>query len=132
MAKVAECLNQEGFRPPKRAQQFTSAMVAGFLAKGGRSGPRPRALAASGLLRKEEWLLSDLARKLGMPPATLHRWRKVGWVHARKLSVPGGHWAIWANEAELDRMTRLRKFRRGWFAKSPPLDLTTPKTRNDR
>src|SRR4051794_30463075 len=41
MAAVAECLNREGFRPPKRAARFTCAMDAGFLAKGGRSGPRP-------------------------------------------------------------------------------------------
>jgi DNA invertase Pin-like site-specific DNA recombinase len=131
MTRVAERLNQEGFRPPKRAKQFTSAMVAGFLAKGGRSGPRPRALAASGLLQKEEWLLSDLARKLGMPSATLHRWRKVGWVHARKLPVPGGHWAIWTDDEELDRLTRLRQFHRSWLVKSPPLDMITPKTRID-
>ena len=52
MAAVAECLNQEGFRPPKRAMRFTSRMVAGFLAKGGRSGPRPVALSATGLLQK--------------------------------------------------------------------------------
>ena len=65
MTRVAEHLNQEGFQPPKRAKQFTGSMVAGFLAKGGRSGPRPRALAAAGLLRQDEWLLSDLARQLG-------------------------------------------------------------------
>src|SRR5262245_28972454 len=70
MAAVAETLNQEGFRPPKRAARFTKEMVAGLLAKGGRSGPRPNALSAAGLLRKREWLLTDLARHLGMPSAT--------------------------------------------------------------
>jgi DNA invertase Pin-like site-specific DNA recombinase len=132
MACVAEHLNDEGFRPPKRAKQFSSGMVAGFLAKDGRSGPRPRALDAGGLLQKGEWLLSDLARKLNMPAATLHRWRKVGWVQARKLSVPGGHWAIWADRTELKRMARLRQFRRSWLLKSPPLDLTTPNGPDDK
>jgi hypothetical protein len=132
MGQVAQCLNHEGFRPPKRALRFSGAMVAGFLAKDGRSGPRPRALAAGTLLQKGEWLLSDLARHLGMPSATLHRWRKVGWVHARKLPVPGGHWAIWADKAELRRLGRLRRFRRGWFIKSPPPDLTTPKPRGKK
>jgi DNA invertase Pin-like site-specific DNA recombinase len=126
MASVAEHLNQEGFRPPKRAKQFSASMIAGFLAKGGRSGPRPRALAAAGLLGQDEWLLSDLARKLNMPTATMHSWRQLGWVRARKLPVPGGHWALWADKVELDRMMRLRQFRRGWLVKSPPLDLTTP------
>src|SRR5262245_12132877 len=87
MAEVALGPNQEGFHPPKRAARFTAGMVAGFLAKGGRSGPRPRAVAAAAILRAGEWLLTDLARELGMPSATLHRWRKVGWVQARKLPV---------------------------------------------
>ena len=104
MAEVARRLNEEGFQPPKRSRQFTSSMVACFLVKDGRSGPRPRALSAQGLLRKGEWLLTDLARKLNMPAATLHRWRKVGWVRARKLAVPGGHWALWADKAELNRL----------------------------
>jgi DNA invertase Pin-like site-specific DNA recombinase len=132
MASVAEHLNQEGFRPPKRAKQFSASMVAGFLAKGGRSGPRPRALAAADLLRPDEWLLSDLARKLNMPAATMHSWRELGWVRARKLPVAGGHWALWANKAELKRMTRLRQFRRSWLVKSPPKDLTTPGAPDDK
>ena len=50
MAEVARRLNEEGFQPPKRSRQFTSSMVACFLVKDGRSGPRPRALSAQGLL----------------------------------------------------------------------------------
>jgi len=132
MTEVAQCLNQEGFHPPKRAKCFTSSMVGGFLAKGGLSGPRPRALAAAGMLQKGEWLLSDLARELGMPSATLHRWRKVGWVQARKLPVPGGHWAIWADGAERKRMARLRKYHRRRRDQPIPVDLTTPKTRKKK
>ena len=132
LASIARHLNDEGFRPPKRAEQFHVGIVAVLVAKDGRSGPRPRVLNAGGLLEKNEWLLSDLARKLHMPSATLHRWRQVGWVHARKLPVPGGHWAIWADRTELKRLTRLRQFRRSWLVKSPPRDLTTPKRRDDK
>ena len=132
MAQVAHCLNQEGFHPPKRAQCFTTSMVAGFLAKGGRSGPRPRALSAKGMLRRGEWLLTDLARKLQMPSATLHRWRKVGWVQARKLPVPGGHWAISAGMAELKRLTRLRKYQRTRRDQPIPAELTTPNVRKKK
>ena len=132
LAGVARHLNDEGFRPPKRAEKFNDGIVAGFLAKGGRSGPRPRVLNAGGLLQEGEWLLSDLARELHMPMATLHRWRRVGWIHSRKLPVPGGHWAIWADRTELKRMTRLRRFRRSWLVKAPPPDLTTPGPRDDQ
>jgi DNA invertase Pin-like site-specific DNA recombinase len=127
MAEVAACLNREGFHPPKRAERFTMSMVAGFLAKGGLSGPRPRVLTAGTLLRQGEWLLSDLARELQMPAATLHRWRKVGWVHARKLPVAGGHWAIWAASIELKRLRRLRHYQRGRRDLPVPEELTTPK-----
>jgi len=132
MAAVAECLNQEGFYPPKRATRFSKDMVAGFLAKDGRSGPRPVALSAAGLLHKGEWLLTDLARHLGMPSATLHRWRKVGWVHARKLPVPGGHWALWADAAELKRLARLRRHHRVRRDQPLPTELTTPKNRKSK
>jgi DNA invertase Pin-like site-specific DNA recombinase len=132
MAQVARCLNQEGFHPPKRAQCFTMSMVAGFLAKGGRSGPRPHALSAKGMLRRSEWLLTDLARKLHMPSATMHRWRKVGWVQARKIPVPGGHWAICADMAELKRLTRLRKYQRTRRDQPIPAELTTPNVRKKK
>ena len=132
MVAVAERLNQEGFRPPKRASRFSPAMVGGFLAKGGRSGPRPAALSAKGLLQKGEWLLTDLARHLRMPSATLHRWRQVGWVHARKLPVPGGHWALWADAAELKRLTRLRGHHRPRRDQPIPAELTTPKARKTK
>jgi hypothetical protein len=129
MGQVAQCLNEEGFYPPKRAQRLTSQMVASFLAKDGRSGPRPRALSKTGMLRRGEWLLSDLARELGMPSATLHRWRKVGWVQARKLPVPGGHWAIWAAGTELKRLVRLRKYQRTRRDQPIPSEWTNPKVR---
>jgi len=129
LAKVAEQLNLEGFHPPKRSARFTSVILTALLAKRGRTGPRPRALAKPGLLKKHEWLITDLAQKLAMPLATLHRWIRVGWVDARKLPTPGGHWAIWADTDELDRMTRLRKCSRGWSNKNVVLQLTKPKAR---
>ena len=132
MVDVAECLNEEGFHPPKRAARFTKEMVSIFLAKQGRSGPRPKALSAAGMLKKGEWLLSDLARALAMPSATLHRWREVCWVHARKLPVPGGHWALWADRQEFKRLTRLRHFQRKRRDQPIPPELTTPKAREKK
>jgi DNA invertase Pin-like site-specific DNA recombinase len=132
LAEVAEQLNREGFRPPKRSPSFTKGILAGLLAKRGRSGPRPRIVADLGLLGEHDWLVSDLARKLEMPPATLHRWVRVGWVHARKLSTPGGHWVIWADADELDRMTRLRTCPRGWSDEPVLAQLTTPKARANK
>jgi DNA invertase Pin-like site-specific DNA recombinase len=129
LAAVAARLNEEGFRPPKRSPVFSKGIVTGLLAKAGRSGPRPQALADGQLLGGHEWLLSDLARHLGMPQPTLHRWIRVGWVHARKLPTPGGHWVIWADADELERMARLRSCPRGWSDEAVLAELTKPKAR---
>ncbi len=130
LSEVAEQLNREGFHPPKRSARFTSVILAGLLAKRGRTGPRHRIVGEPGVLGEHEWLLTDLARELAMPPATLHRWVRVGWVHARKLPTPGGQWAIWADADELDRMGRIRKCPRGWSDEQMFAHLTKPKARD--
>jgi hypothetical protein len=131
LAEVAERLNHEGFHPPKRSPTFTQGVLAGLLAKRGRTGPRPRAVLEPGVLGEHEWMLTDLARKLEMPQPTLHRWVRVGWVHARKLHTPGGHWVIWADADELDRLTHLRTCPRGWSDEPVLSQLTKPKVRDD-
>jgi hypothetical protein len=114
LTEVAEELNREGFHPPKRSARFTGGILARLLAERGQAGPRSQAAGRRGALREHEWLLTDLARELAMPQATLHRWVRVGWVHERKLPTPGGHWVIWADADELDRMRRIRTCPRGW------------------
>jgi hypothetical protein len=131
LARVAEQLNREGFHPPKRSATFTGGILARLLAQRGRTGPCPRVVAEPGVLGEHEWLLTDLARKLGMPQATLHRWVRVGWVHARKLPTPGGQWVIWADADELDRMTRIRTCARGWSDEHVFSQLTKPKARDN-
>jgi hypothetical protein len=130
LARVAEQLNREGFHPPKRSATFTGGILTRLLAQSGRTGPRPRVVAGPGVLGEHEWLLTDLARELGMPQATLHRWVRVGWVHARKLPTPGGQWVIWADADELDRMTRIRTCARGWSDEHVFSRLTKPKARD--
>jgi DNA invertase Pin-like site-specific DNA recombinase len=131
LGSVAEQLNREGFHPPKRSATFTRGILAGLLARDGRIGPRPRVVEGPGVLGDHEWLLTDLARDRAMPVATLHRWVRVGWVHARKLPSPGGHWAIWADADELDRMSRLRACPRDWSHEQIFVQLTKPKARDN-
>ncbi|MFL6199538.1 MAG: recombinase family protein [Thermoanaerobaculia bacterium] len=130
LAEVAEQLDREGFHPPKRSARFTKEILSGLLAKRGRTGARPRVVAA-GVLGEHEWLLTDLARELEMPPATLHRWVRVGWVHARKLPTSGGQWVIWADADERDRMSRIRACPRGWSDEDVFAQLIKPKTHDD-
>jgi DNA invertase Pin-like site-specific DNA recombinase len=129
LAEIATRLNQEGFRPTKRCSTFNGGMIARLLGKSHRNGSRPRAVEDPGLLEASEWLLSDLARKLEMPPATLYRWIRVGWVHGRKLPIPGGYWVIWADAEELNRLARLPACPRGWSDESVFAELIKPKDR---
>lgn len=126
MDEVAKCLNAEGFHPPKRGERFTGGMVAGFLERKYARGGEEHGQRVAKALQKGEWLLGDLARHLGMPAATLHHWRKVGWVRARKLALAGGLWAIWASGAERKRLARLRRYQQRKPNQPLQDDLTTP------
>jgi hypothetical protein len=128
-AKVAEQLNREGFRPPKRTDRFTGNMVGRLLSSSGLHAPRPRAMNAAGLLDEDEYWLTDLARELKIPIATIQKWRIVGWVDSRKVNVAGGRWAIWADDEELTRLRRIRSYRRKWPDPRYPAELITPKRR---
>jgi hypothetical protein len=130
LTTVAEQLNREGFRPPKRSATFSKSILSHLLWGKGAGESRLQAVRDSGLLHKDEWLLSDLARELKMPTVTLHRWIYTGWVHARKLPTSRGHWAIWADSAERERMTKLRNCPRGWADEPLFEQLTKPKSRN--
>lgn len=128
LAQIAEALNAEGFRPPKRSPRFTKGILSCLLReRRARAGaiscgaPEKRHLAA------DEWWLADLAAELKMPIATLHRWQRVGWLTSRKVEAARGCWAIYADADELTRLRRLRQSPRGW-PQPYPKELITPKT----
>lgn len=126
-AEIAACLNAEGYRPPKRSRTFDKSMVMRLLAslrlQRGDAGKSARDRTS---LATNEWWLSDLAMELKMPVATLHRWIRVGWVQARKVAQVHGQWALYADTRELERLTKLRDYRRGWGETKTPAELTTP------
>lgn len=132
MQEVARCLNAEGFHPPKRVERFTGGMVAGFLARKYARAGEEHGRRVAGALKRGEWLLGDLARHLGMPSATLHHWRKLGWVVARKLPRCGGRWAIWASGMERRRLARLRRYQQRRPNQGIPTELTTPQIRKKK
>lgn len=131
LAGIAATLNAEGFHPPKRSRQFTPAILSRFLRERGvHSGPLPRSVTDNGHLEADEWWLADLAAKLAMPIATLHRWQRVGWVTARKVTEAGGRWAVYADADEFVRLHRLRDSPRGW-PQPYPTELITPKPKTN-
>jgi DNA invertase Pin-like site-specific DNA recombinase len=126
-AQIAQVLNQEGFKPPKRRSTYNTAMVRQLLS---RNLPRIEQSHASADLipvNSYEWLLTDLARELKMPATTLHNWLRRGWVEARKLNDQRGQWVLWADNDEIVRLRQLRSTKQGWPDRPYPESLTKPK-----
>jgi hypothetical protein len=127
-AQIADRLNQEGFRPPKRRATFNRGMVQAILARHTRIGKRPTAMETHALAQ-DEWWFADLARYLHLPQPTLYSWMRRRWVHARQLPLAGGRWIIWADADELDRLRRLHHCPRSWHNQPQATELTRPKSR---
>jgi DNA invertase Pin-like site-specific DNA recombinase len=102
-AAIAQRLNAEGYRPPKRREQFGSQGVQELLerqsvrSKDAHSVPHPGRGA-------DEWGLRELAQVVGMPHVTLYNWICRGWVHARREEQAPRHWIVWADGAEIARL----------------------------
>jgi len=127
-AAIAERLNAEGFHPPRGTDRFDRHIVNQFLSRKGLLGPHTIQRIKPEELQPEEWRLSDLAHELGMPAATLRQWHGRGWITARKSGAVRGCWIVWADPSELERLRRLRAWRRGGYNRQRPSELTTPGT----
>jgi DNA invertase Pin-like site-specific DNA recombinase len=127
-AQIAEQLNREGYRPPKRRETFNAAMVRQLLTRRVRIGKRPRAIE-SYALGDNEWWISDLARHLQIPKPTLYNWVCRGFVNAKRLPGVQGPWIIWADSDEQGRLRRLHKCPRSWLNRPQAAELTRPKPR---
>jgi hypothetical protein len=128
--QIADTLNAEGWRPPKRRATFNAAMVRSLIFRlpcptttgpGTPATPQP--------LAQDEWRFADLARHLNLPSPTLFSWMRRGWVEARQLARPAGRWILWADPEELTRLRRLRTAPRTWYNRPQATDLTVPKRR---
>ena len=128
-AEIAAVLDQEGFRPPKRAGQFTAAMVRRLLHELQLRPRMPRCTASSDALHAHEWWLHELAAHLDLSPHTLHGWRRKGWIHARQVGGRGGPWAVWATKTELARLRELKDCPRLWTNRERLAELRSPPRR---
>ena len=103
------------------------AAITGEVRPGGRPAGGARRSRSAGA--DESWL-PELASRLGVRAIVVHRWRWSGWLHTRQLRGENGRWIVWSNEAETERLERLREFEiehKG--RKRPPASLTTPASR---
>lgn len=122
--EIADALNAEKFYPPKRSGEFTVPVVYQLLKRRALIGDER---SHDELLGKNEWWLTDLARKLEISHLKLRDWANRGWVHSRKTPVLG-RWILWADKDELKRLQKpLAESRRGLNAHRS--ERRTPKKR---
>jgi DNA invertase Pin-like site-specific DNA recombinase len=102
-AAIADRLNAEGFRPPKRRERFGRQGITELLRQLGLDTPQSRSRSRTGL-GADEWWLPELARAVPMPDITLYDWVRRGWVQARQQPQPPRRWIIRADAAEVARL----------------------------
>jgi DNA invertase Pin-like site-specific DNA recombinase len=121
---IAERLNAEGYRPPKRRERFGAQGIQDLLQRLGvrtKHAHRPRRPA----LGAHEWGLRELAQTLDMPHVTLYDWVRRGWVTGRREATPPRRWILWADAAEVARLRQRHRRslseegRQRWLAPPP-------------
>ena len=103
---IAAALNAEGWKPAKRRETFTAAMVRNLLHQQGVPVAAQSSWTAR-LTHREpaELTIGEVAARLAMPANTVHRWVQRGVVTARKVKVMSQSlWLIHADDAELARL----------------------------
>jgi DNA invertase Pin-like site-specific DNA recombinase len=116
--QIAEHLNAEGFRPPKRSETFTKNAVHDLLRALGIQRSRTPARRHRPPLAEHEWWLRDLAEHLEMSEVTLDSWVRRGWatgyLHPQaRLTV------VRANPTEIERLRALHQMPRGQHNRRP-------------
>lgn len=114
--RIAEQLNAEGFRPPKRVEQFSRQGIQDLMRDLGLGRERSRSTSREGLT-EHEWWLPELARKISMPAITLYFWIRRGWIKARHEDGRSGRWIIWADEGEVGLLRERRQKPRGFYTR---------------
>jgi DNA invertase Pin-like site-specific DNA recombinase len=127
-ASIAERLNAEGFRPPKRVDRFTGQMVQRLISHLDLMRRQRHGDLAG--LNRHEYRPAGLARLLGISRDTVKRWLRAGWLTARRDD--DGHRVIWADASELRRLRELHKLPRTWANKDRLAKLKKPKRRLER
>jgi len=104
---IAQTLNAEGWRPPKRRTRFTGATVRSILVRQGLWTPRSRTRTVP--RQPHEWTILELAHHLQIPHPTLYAWIYKGRLKARRTTrTRHPLWLVHADPTELARLQALR------------------------
>jgi DNA invertase Pin-like site-specific DNA recombinase len=122
-AQIADCLNREGYSPPKRCDVFSPELVHKFLCR----DEVKTQISYDAQLGPHEWWLPTLAEQIPVSVGKLACWARQSWLHSRKTPVKR-RWVLWADKAELERLRKLAASSRRGIVEYPA-ELTTPRER---
>jgi hypothetical protein len=107
--EIAEALNAEGLRPPKRTSRFNPEQVRTLITQRGIRRQRKGQPAALASLEPGQWSVPGLNAELAMPTATIYNWIYRGSITARH--APGARNQIITADDEQMRQLRERRAR---------------------
>ena len=115
-SEIANTLNDEGWRPPKRRNTYNAPMVRSLLSRQGLStGTRKQQHTAQIKREAHEWTMKELANRLKIPEPTLYSWLRKGQMKGRKVKVVSRFiWLIHADDKEQELLRQQRKSQRAW------------------
>lgn len=119
LKEIADALNQEGWRPPKRQEKFNSGMIGTLLSRAGiKSRKDTRSQQVTRM--SNEWTFRELSQKLNIPEPTLYAWMRKGLLQVRRdMRVShNGIWLIDADDKEIKRLQALRNKPKQWIYRS--------------
>jgi len=125
--QIADILNAEGFRPPKRTSRFTGQQVRALISQRGIRGQSKGRPAVLTSLAAGEWSVPGLSAELGMPTASIYNWIYRGWITARH--APGTkNWIITADAAQMQQLRERRARPAGFYSRARWTQQATPVT----
>lgn len=116
---IADVLNREGWRPPKRQIFFKPGMIGSLLSRGGVESPKKTRTAEVNRMLNEV-TLRELSQATNIPEPTLYVWMRKGLLKARRATEVshGGVWLITADEKEIKRLQVLKEQPKEWIYRS--------------
>jgi uncharacterized protein YndB with AHSA1/START domain len=121
-AKIAEILNQEGWRPAKRRDTFNAQMVRHLLVTAGVAAPKKylHRQQPPTERRPDEWTIRELAETIAMPEATLYLWVRQGRLRSRHVpSGTGRNKLVLADATTIEALKAIRMVPAPWHRLPP-------------
>lgn len=125
--RIAEQINAEGLRPPKRSDTFSADRIQVLMRRLGlRQYPGRSGHAPDERLGEHQWRLPDLAAELDMPQVTLQTWVNRGWVRGWRDDTPQHGWILHADPGTLAELRQRRQRPNGYYTRRRYLNNQTP------